>query len=455
MNLNIPEVSTFPRPDKSILDKHSLNYTDIENIVSILSNFKNINPNLINYEIDFLIKKYSLPSEIVKWFLELFQDLEINEPNNPFKLWISETFPYFWKEILAKFLWKLATNDETQHFKDSILKTLIARTVPLDHGFTIHETWPSFSHSLIINIPMFLSENPWSLSDGFILRWEEKWFSSFGGWRSAYTRTLESMHNWKENNSLLWYLDYPRSWDFESHWAVKAIVNEIKKRNITKLSIHWASMWWKVALELALELAKEWIKVNKLFINWWVLTPEHLKFPWLEQEVSLTSEVLTSLKDTLIWIEAMIVKIWWSLNYYIIQKLWNDLRLWFKKWKSKQSVTNRTNEFNSRDKKYWDQVNTWKWLTIYQIMWRLDYLKRVIDFVLHAKLLKENVWEVIAINSVPFEWAKSDWMVSTDFPEYLRGIFWDKVKEVTVKSIHYMVPNTPWIYAKAMIESNK
>lgn len=424
------------------INSDNLQNKDMQFILWILDTFKNIKLENIDKEIDLKISNYIWKWDIIKWFIDFFEDLETNEPKNDFKLMISRRYPYFWKNVLVKILWKIEIKETSNGYENTILDVLEAREISLSGWALVHETWPINSDNLIINLPVFLSDNPWSLADGFISNWKESWFTSFWWWRSSYTKSLENLHSWKQNDSLLWYLKYPENWLFEKSVILDSLVEEIEKKGVKNISIHWASMWWKLALDLVLKLADKWIKINKLFINWWALTPEHLKIPWVEQEISLykwkSPEELKALKSTLSWVEAMVVKLLWFSKYYTIQLAQN-------------TIGQYDGEFNKKDKKYWDRVNKWEGVSIFQLLNRLNYLKENIDFVSQSKILEENVWEVIAINSIPKQWAESDWMVSTKFPEYLEIIFWEKLRTVNVEWVwHYMVPNTPWLYAKEL-----
>lgn len=341
-----------------------------------------------------------------------------------------------WNNSLLENIDKKNIISETLSEAEDILS---ARKIDLQSWFTLNETWPKSSNTLIINLPTLFSDWPWSLADWFIQNWKHIWFTSFWLKRSSYTNTLEQI-SWSDaNKSLIWYLDYPKKWDFNIEKVLDDLVSNILEKNSIStnlnINIHWASMWWKIALQLAIKLAEKWIKVNKLFVNGWALIPEHIKVPIIEQEIKYLSKIeKESVKSALSYLEARLI----TLFVYFQHKIFD--------------TKNELNEFNDKDRKFWDKVNEGNWINIIQIAERLNYLKKLIEFEQNSELLKANVWEVIAINSIPKKWAKNDWMVSTKFPEYLREIFWnDKVKEIQVKWLwHYMVPNNPWKYTDAL-----
>ncbi|MFA5916607.1 MAG: hypothetical protein WC850_00045 [Candidatus Gracilibacteria bacterium] len=392
--------------DLGILKKYSLEEKDLDFILNVLGKYKTINVENLDDEILKEIGNYNGKGDKIIGFIKLFQNLEDNDPKNEFKLWISQNFPYFWKGILSNILGKLEINDEIRGFKDSILSTLDARDLQIDGGAKLYETGPENSNSIIINLPVFLSDKFGSLSDGAYLNDKDNkkvqtGFSSFGGGRSSYTRSLEKAIGSEANSSLVWYLDYPKSGKFDSEITLNSLVEKIKLSKKTDIHIHGASTGGKLALELVSKLANDGIKVNKLFINGGALKPESVQYKDI-----LTGKTAKQFS----WI----------------------------------------NEFNSKDKDYWEAVNQTKGVSIRQVISRLGYLKKGIDFKSLKSLLNDNVDEVIAINSIPFEGAKSDGMILTDFPDYLKEIFGDKVKDVIVPSIHYMVPNTPGVYAKEL-----
>lgn len=468
---NYINLKNIPYLDKGFLDLYNLIEWNIFFIVEVLDKFKSIKTEDIDKDIDDNIDIYNWKLEEIEKFINLFEYLELNDPKNEFKQWFSENLNYQWKLVLAKILSKIEIKDEISEIRQNILDIIEAREIKLQNWFSLYETWVENSKSVIINLPVFASENPWSLADWFLLEEKnkknrywiliEKWFNSSWWWRSSYTWELERIHNnWKLNKNnedtknKLWYLEYPKKWNFDIKTAIDEIVKKIEDDWISEVSIHWASMWWKVALQLATKLARKQIKINKIFISWWALIPEYLKIPWIEQEVNFLKETnlenLEWLKSTFSLIEAMITKyIIWYWNYYIWEQ-WLKLK-----------GKNEKNEFNSKDKKYWDWIANkfwwlFNWASIFQILHRLNFLKERIDFTLEKDILREYVWEVISINSIPTTWAKSDWMISTDFPDLLDEIFWkNKVTKVEVEWLwHYSVPNSPSAYAKELSKVN-
>lgn len=405
--------------NNELLEEFNINQNYIYKILYILKQFKSVEYKNIKNEISEKIKENTWidPNKII-WFIKFFENLEDNDPQNQLKLYISQEFPYFWKNVLSEILRGLEKsaeigieiNNAKKETKNYISNVLEVREKPIEWWAKLYETWPKDSNTIIINLPGLLSDTFWSLADWAYLEkdWKkvETGFTSYWWGRSSYTRALErATWNDESNSSLVWYLDYPKSWKFDTDTILDSLVENIKKSQESwekKINIHWASIWWKLALELVWKLADTWIEVNKLFINWWALIPEHITVPWFKLNLpKLQRLIFTKWAKLEHWLKYMISKLKW--NY----RIWGDKFDW-----------------NDKDQVYWDLINEWEWVSDEQIEQRLEYLKSLIDFIkLEEKLKEAVIWEVIAINSVPKKWAKSDWMVSTKFPEYLKEIF--------------------------------
>lgn len=401
------------------------------------------------------------PSKI-KAFLEFVYFLEEKKPTNEFKIWLSNSFPFHWKNILIKSMSAIDEKEEldnaTSWFINSVERTINWREIRLNSWASIFETWESLTDSVIIHLPMFVWDNPWTLSDWFELWWEEKWFTSFWWWRSAYTRELEKIHSWKPNRNLVWYVNYPRKWKFKTWDILDELVELIKSREIGRIAIHWASMWWKVALELAVRLSESKIKIDTLFINWWAISPEFISIPVVAQEIAMywylreNFSVIPpkALVNSLSFVEAFLMKYVINQLNYSIANMEMLTRIMWEAWYK----TDGDRELNNEDLLSWDRVNRWDWLSIRQLLARISYLKKTINFWEKAELLRNNIWRVISIRSITKRqegWNWNDWMVLNTFDGYLRELFWNgKVETIDVKQVHYMVPNSPWIYAQAL-----
>lgn len=76
---------------------------DIRDVWEILSEFKWLSPDQFQERIKQKNDGWSYmgKEEKIYKFIKLFEYLEDNYPENKFKLWLSENFPFFWKEVLA------------------------------------------------------------------------------------------------------------------------------------------------------------------------------------------------------------------------------------------------------------------------------------------------------------------------------------------------------------------
>lgn len=424
---DIDEIENFSVQNKELLNQFSLEQGDLEFVIKTLRYYQNFTQDNLLEEIDKNKIKYEWIWNIIAWFIKLFEQLENTNLDNQFRKWISNNFPFFWKQVLANILWKIEIDKTVRKTKEEILETIEARESSLGWWAMLYETWNSDSKTVLIDLSVLLSEWIWSLADwAYIWKNRKKWFTSYGWWRSSYSRALLKNIWWEQaSRDKIWYLDYPKEWEFNVDAILDSLVSKIKEWNLQSINIHGASLWGKLALELVHRLAEAWIRVNKLFINWWALVPENVVIPWFN---------LWFISPEFKW---KLIRLIWKLSH-LKKKYWKNF------------------DWNELDERMWDRVNEWVWVNSEQLWNRILYLLKKIDFVSQCDEVANNVWEVIAIKSVPKVGATNDWMVSNEFADLLIHIFWeDKVNVLEVTVWHYMVPNNPSIYAEGINELTK